>query len=175
LQATASARDSGKGCPREQERGTADFALNELRLAIRYSLTRSGSRFGSDGERSLSQAHSDWQELQQEYGRSRRNWRDSTQNDTGELFAPCCVVGQPKRFVYLLRSLRRPDRPYTGITSNVAARLNDHNSGLCRFTAADRPWQLRVAIEFVEEAPAVAFEKYLKTGSGRAFSKRHFR
>ena len=80
-----------------------------------------------------------------------------------------------KRFVYLLRSVRRPDLPYTGITSDVRARLNDHNSGVCRFTAADRPWELRVVIEFADEEAAVAFEKYLKTGSGRAFFKRHFR
>ena len=58
---------------------------------------------------------------------------------------------------------------------HAAARLEDHNSGSCRFTAAGRPWELRVAIEFADEEAAVAFEKYLKTGSGRAFSKRHFR
>jgi hypothetical protein len=31
-----------------------------------------------------------------------------------------------------------------------------------------------VALEFAGEASAVAFERYLKTGSGRAFAKRHF-
>ena len=30
-------------------------------------------------------------------------------------------------------------------------------------------------IEFDEEAPAVEFEHYLKTGSGREFARRHFR
>jgi hypothetical protein len=37
-----------------------------------------------------------------------------------------------------------------------------------------RPWQLVVVLEFASEPSAVAFEKYLKTGAGRAFSKRHF-
>ena len=30
-------------------------------------------------------------------------------------------------------------------------------------------------IEFDEEAPAIEFERYLKTGSGREFARRHFR
>ena len=30
-------------------------------------------------------------------------------------------------------------------------------------------------IEFDEEDPALDFEKYLKTGSGREFARRHFR
>jgi hypothetical protein len=29
-------------------------------------------------------------------------------------------------------------------------------------------------IEFANQVSAVAFEKYLKSGSGRAFAKRHF-
>jgi hypothetical protein len=37
------------------------------------------------------------------------------------------------------------------------------------------PWTALVAIEFADEARAVAFEKYLKSGSGCAFSKWHFR
>jgi hypothetical protein len=37
-----------------------------------------------------------------------------------------------------------------------------------------RPWDLVAVIEFTNEASAVAFEKYLKSGSGRAFAKRHF-
>jgi len=40
--------------------------------------------------------------------------------------------------------------------------------------SALRPWQLVAAIEFANEQSALAFEKYLKSGSGRAFAKRHF-
>ena len=32
-----------------------------------------------------------------------------------------------------------------------------------------------MVIEFDEEAPAIEFERYLKTGSGREFARRHFR
>ena len=80
-----------------------------------------------------------------------------------------------KRFVYVIRT--RGDQPhyYTGLTSDVAARLAAHNAGHCSHTAKTRPWQLVVAIEFVDESRAVAFEKYLKSGSGVEFSKRHLR
>ena len=78
-----------------------------------------------------------------------------------------------KRFVYYLRSLR-DGRPYCGVTSNVPQRLATHNSGGSLYTAPHRPWRLVVALEFATEASAVAFEKYLKTGSGRAFARRHF-
>ena len=37
-----------------------------------------------------------------------------------------------------------------------------------------RPWSLVVTMEFRNEREAVRFEKYLKSGSGRAFTKRHF-
>jgi hypothetical protein len=33
---------------------------------------------------------------------------------------------------------------------------------------------LVVAIEFPNESAAARFERYLKSGSGRAFAKRHF-
>jgi hypothetical protein len=41
-------------------------------------------------------------------------------------------------------------------------------------TARYRPWQLHVTIELPDEQRAIDFERYLKSGSGRAFAKRHF-
>jgi len=79
-----------------------------------------------------------------------------------------------RRFVYVLRSARYPTRYYVGLTSNVATRLSVHNSGGSSYTAELRPWELVTMIEFATESSAVAFEKYLKSGSGRAFAKRHF-
>ena len=78
----------------------------------------------------------------------------------------------PKRVVYILRSLSEPKRPYIGLTSNVRARLADHNAGRCPHTARYRPWQLHVTIELPDEQHAVNFERYLKSGSGRGFAKR---
>jgi putative endonuclease len=79
-----------------------------------------------------------------------------------------------KRFVYVLRS-ERDGRPYTGITCNVTQRLVTHNSGGSIHTAPHRPWRLAACVEFPTEAAALAFERYLKSGSGRAFARRHFR
>ena len=76
--------------------------------------------------------------------------------------------------VYILRSEQNPDRHYTGITSDVAMRLRWHNAGQNTHTAAHRPWSIVVSIEFTTEEAARRFEKYLKSGSGRAFAKRHF-
>ena len=76
--------------------------------------------------------------------------------------------------VYVLRSIRDPARHYVGRTHDVTARLAAHNSGLSPHTAKHHPWRLLVAIEFSDPARAQHFEQYLKSGSGRAFAKRHF-
>jgi len=34
-----------------------------------------------------------------------------------------------------------------------------------------RPWRIKSYVAFADEARAIAFEKYLKSGSGRAFAK----
>ena len=81
---------------------------------------------------------------------------------------------QNTNVVYILRSTIDNDRYYVGVTSNVGARVATHNSGGSVHTRRDRPWQLVVALEFARVDSAVAFERYLKSGSGRAFAKRHF-
>jgi len=84
-------------------------------------------------------------------------------------------MAAPKRFVYILKSTRDPNEYYVGVTSDPEARLAAHNAGLSSHTASHRPWRTLVRVEFDEEAPAVQFERYLKTGSGREFARRHFR
>jgi predicted GIY-YIG superfamily endonuclease len=84
------------------------------------------------------------------------------------------MTGLGKRFVYILRSDSDPDRHYVGIASDPERRLEWHNHGPCGHTVRHRPWSLAVAMEFPTEREAVRFEKYLKSGSGRAFAKRHF-
>lgn len=91
----------------------------------------------------------------------------------GSRFA-CPGLMPPKRFVYVLRSVVAPERHYVGLTSNVEARLAVHNSGGSDHTSKNRPWRLLAAMEFSNERSATRFEKYLKSGSGRAFCKRHF-
>ena len=81
----------------------------------------------------------------------------------------------PKRFVYVLKNHGIPPRYYTGLTSDVARRHAEHNAGSCAHTAKHRPWSIDVVIEFADERRAVAFERYLKSGSGVAFAHRHLR
>ena len=79
-----------------------------------------------------------------------------------------------KHFVYVLRNADPNPRFYVGLTSDVRRRMEDHNAGRCPHTARYRPWQLHVVIEFPDEPRAVRFERYLKSGSGRALARRHF-
>ena len=79
-----------------------------------------------------------------------------------------------KRFVYVLRSDADASQSYVGLTSDTNQRLKWHNHGPTGHTLRYRPWSLVVAIEFRTEAIARRFEKYLKSGSGRAFVRRHF-
>jgi putative endonuclease len=76
-------------------------------------------------------------------------------------------------YVYLLVSEAEATQHYTGITQDLPSRLKEHNQGTCIYTARCRPWRIETAIAFRSEAKARAFEKYLKTGSGREFSRRH--
>jgi len=82
---------------------------------------------------------------------------------------------QRKRFVYVLKSENRPDRYDTGLISDVAARLVAHNTGGCPHTVDSRPLRVDLVVEFADEKRAAAFERYLKSGSGFAFVKRHLR
>ena len=78
------------------------------------------------------------------------------------------------KYVYLLGSGSRPDKTYIGLTENLEDRLKAHNEGSSAHTARFRPWKLEVAIAFRQDENAESFEEYLKSGSGRAFAKRHF-
>jgi len=76
--------------------------------------------------------------------------------------------------VYVLKSAHDPPHFYVGVTEALSDRLAAHNAGHCAHTSKYRPWSLHVRIEFFGEATALKFERYLKSGSGRAFAKRHF-
>ncbi len=75
-------------------------------------------------------------------------------------------------YVYILRSKSDPDRYYVGLTSDLRARLKKHNAGEVPHTSKFTPWELKTYVAFSNEQQAVAFEKYLKSASGRAFAKK---
>jgi hypothetical protein len=50
-----------------------------------------------------------------------------------------------------------------------------HNHGPCGHATRHRPWSMVVVTELPTERQAVRFEKYLESGSGRAFARREGR
>jgi putative endonuclease len=77
-------------------------------------------------------------------------------------------------YVYLLRSLSHPDQKYIGITEDLKKRHADHNNGFSKHTAKYMPWELVTYHAFQDKYKAYEFEKYLKTGSGKAFASKRF-
>jgi putative endonuclease len=75
-------------------------------------------------------------------------------------------------YVYIIRSVTHPEREYTGATANLKQRLSDHNAGKSTHTAKFVPWELVWFCAFTDKHKALAFEKYLKSHSGRAFAKK---
>jgi predicted GIY-YIG superfamily endonuclease len=85
------------------------------------------------------------------------------------------MAGDDEKCVYVLGSESQPGRYYIGLTSDLGARLAAHNRGESAYTAAGYPWRVVVALVFADPERARAFERYLKSGSGREFAERHFR
>lgn len=77
-------------------------------------------------------------------------------------------------FVYFLRSISNPNQTYIGYTTDIAQRLDTHNSGGSVHTAKYKPWVMMTYIAFDNEEKAKNFEKYVKMGSGNAFAKKKF-
>ena len=77
-------------------------------------------------------------------------------------------------YVYILLSEKDATRRYTGLTDDLETRLRSHNQGNSPHTSRYRPWQIETAIAFRSREKAAAFEKYLKSHSGRAFASKHF-
>jgi putative endonuclease len=77
-------------------------------------------------------------------------------------------------YVYILQSELDPARFYTGATEDLKARLVKHNAGEVPHTSKFKPWRIKTYFAFADKPSAFAFEQYLKSGSGRAFAKKHF-
>ena len=75
-------------------------------------------------------------------------------------------------YVYILTSEVDETRHYTGLTQDLDSRLKAHNAGQVPYTTKYRPWKIETSIAFRSKEKAAAFEKYLKSHSGRAFAKK---
>jgi len=59
---------------------------------------------------------------------------------------------------------------YVGCTSNISDRLTRHNRGDVQYTSSRLPLKVVHQSIFYDKYKAYEFERYLKSGSGRAFS-----
>ena len=75
------------------------------------------------------------------------------------------------QYVYILLCADR--KPYAGCTDVLKDRIDRHQKGNVRATKDRLPVKLVSYFAFPNKCTAFNFEKYLKSGSGRAFLKKH--
>jgi predicted GIY-YIG superfamily endonuclease len=75
------------------------------------------------------------------------------------------------KYVYILKSIAG-EHFYVGSTLDLKERLKRHNAGGVPHTSKFKPWTLKTYLGFSDETRAGAFERYLKSASGRAFAKK---
>jgi len=97
----------------------------------------------------------------------------TARNSRGRSRVVCRTIAKWRRFEK--GGLFRPfPAGLKGRRASVSS-LEWHNHGPCGHTVEYRLRSLVVVIEFPTEERAVRFERYLKSGSGRAFAKWHLR
>lgn len=74
-------------------------------------------------------------------------------------------------YIYVLKC--KDDKLYTGCTQDLKERIQRHESGHVPATAPRLPVKLISYTAISDKYKAFEFEKYLKSGSGRAFIKKH--
>lgn len=76
--------------------------------------------------------------------------------------------------MYYVYSLKCKDGFYIGCTSDLKDRVKRHKAGQVDSTKYRLPVSLDFYFAIDNKFRAFAFEKYLKSGSGRTFIKKHF-
>ncbi len=75
--------------------------------------------------------------------------------------------------MHYIYSLKCKDGFYIGCTNNLQNRVERHTNGQVLATKNRRPLELIFYFAINDKHRAFEFEKYLKSGSGRAFIKKH--
>lgn len=75
-------------------------------------------------------------------------------------------------YVYIIENISRKFH-YIGLTHNLEQRISNHKNGLVPVTKSYLPVNLVWYCVFRTKNNAATFEKYLKSGSGRAFAKKY--
>ncbi len=91
------------------------------------------------------------------------------------LAPPTFAATGSKKHVYVLESINFPHETCIGLTDDLRTRVVAHNSGQAKHTRKFKPWRLVSYLGFSDPEKAVAFERYLKSSSGRAFAKKRLR
>ncbi len=73
-------------------------------------------------------------------------------------------------YVYIL--ICKNEKLYIGCTNDLQERIKRHQYGFVPATKELRPVNLIGYFAFIDKYTAYNFEKYLKSGSGRAFLKK---
>jgi len=88
--------------------------------------------------------------------------------------SPQVACREGEKTMYTVYILECADgKPYTGCTENLEERLERHDKGCVPATVNRRPIRLITHILFTDKYKAFEFERYLKSGSGRAFINKH--
>jgi putative endonuclease len=85
-------------------------------------------------------------------------------------FEASAKEGCQLQYVYLIESIAPPSHRYVGVTTDLKRRLEEHNMGKSPHTSKFKPWRLVTYVAFSDQAKALSFERYLKSGSGHAFA-----
>ena len=75
------------------------------------------------------------------------------------------------QYVYILQC--NDNTCYVGCTSDLKERIKRHEAKQVAYTSSRLPIKLIFYCAFADKFKAFEFEKYLKSGSGRAFTKKH--
>ena len=76
--------------------------------------------------------------------------------------------------MHYVYSQKCKDGYYIGCTEDLKERIERHMNGHVPATANRLPVALQFYVAIEDKYRAFEFEKYLKSGSGRAFTKNHF-
>lgn len=82
------------------------------------------------------------------------------------------IYNENMQYVYIL--ICNDGDLYVGCTTDLKDRIDRHSRGYVPATKGRLPIKLENYVAFQDKYLAYEFEKYLKSGSGRAFVKRHF-
>jgi predicted GIY-YIG superfamily endonuclease len=75
--------------------------------------------------------------------------------------------------MHYVYSLKCKDGYYVGCTDDLKKRMERHLKGYVPATINRRPLELKFYFAIDNKYKAFEFEKYLKSGSGRAFINKH--